>query len=401
MHSLAHELAAALMPSPSAGQMLADELGLEFDEGAEGIDEQHLQEVESDDTLAQQLNGHVSEVHENGIPTFEVDSPSDELARHFGSVDSLSPSTRGPPPPKSPPAQDPLDVLSRDIESTENLLSSLRRIDTDVAPTTLQPSLEKVASDIIRHINETVRDREGQVRELMEYEREFRKISSEVGGGDVLSRLDELHEVEGLLDSSSSIDASQASIKAVDANLSNGHIHTRQSTSDWEINPDHNHLGDEDTASDIEPESPSPLKDVFSTPSISGPPTAAKTVPLFSNMRSINSSLAASLNILSEHAQMNGAASSDAGRKIRALKNKLGGWRAEWDSAERSRIRIERWEAGLSDDDPSTPPLSTPPRKLTISKRIDGRTIVQEQLEAFKSVLADAGLKTQAIMARS
>lgn len=399
MHSLAHELAAALMPSPSADQMLADELGLEFDEGAEGIDEQQEQEAQSDDTLAQQLNGHVPEAHDMGIPTFEVDSPSDELARHFGSVESPIPSPRGPPP-RSPPAQDPIDVLSRDIESTETLLSSLRRLDADVAPTTSQPSLEKVASDIIRHINETVRDREGQVRELMEYEREFRKISGEVGGGDVLSRLDELHEVEGLLDSSSSLDASQSSIKTIDANHTNGRIHARQSTSDWEINPDHNHLGDEeDTVSEIEPESPSPMKDVFSTPSINGPPTAANTIPLFSNMRSINSSLAASLNILSEQAQMNGAASSDAGRKIRALKNKLGGWRSEWDSAERSRIRIERWEAGLPDDDTSTPPLSPPHRSNP--KRIDGRTVVQEQLEAFKIVLADAGMKTQAIMARS
>ncbi len=250
MHSLAHELAAALMPEPSTSQMLAEEFGLEFDEGAEGIDEEQQQQVESGGTLAQQLNGHVPEMYGNGIPTFEVDSPSDELARHFGSADSPIPSPRGPPP-RSPPAQDPIDVLSRDIESTETFLSSLRRLDMDVAPTTTQPSLEKVASDMIRHINETVRDREGQVRELMEYEREFRKISSEVGGGDVLSRLDELYEVEGLLDSSSSLDASQSSIRTIDANQSNGHIHTRQSTSDWEINPDHNHLGDdEDIASE-------------------------------------------------------------------------------------------------------------------------------------------------------
>ncbi|KLO19072.1 hypothetical protein SCHPADRAFT_899176 [Schizopora paradoxa] len=398
MHSLAHELAAALMPGPSAGQMLADELGLEFDEGAEGIDEQPAREAEGDDdTLAQQLNGHAPEID---IPTFEVDSPSDELARHFGSMDSPVPSSRGPPP-RSPPAQDPLDVLSRDIESTETLLSSLRRLDIDVATATTQPSLEKVASDIIRHINETVRDREGQVRELMDYEREFRKISGEVGGDDVLSRLDELHEVDGLLDSSSSLDASQSSIKTVEANRPNGPALTRQTTSDWEINPDHNHLGDDDAFSEIEPESPSPIKDVFATPSITGPPSAATAIPLFTSMRSVNTSLAASLNILSEQAQMNGAANSDAGRKIRALKNKLGGWRAEWDSAERSRVRIERWESGLSDDDPSTPPLSSPPHKSITSKRIDGRTIVAEQLEAFKIVLADAGMKTQAIMARS
>ena len=94
-----------------------------------------------------------------------------------------------------------------------------------------------------------------------------------------------------------------------------------------------------------------------------------------------------------------GAANADAGRKIRALKNKLGGWKSEWDSAERSRIKIERWEAGLPDDDTSSV-LSSPPRPGTF-KRVDGRRIVEEHLRAFENALAEANRKTQAIMARS
>ncbi len=53
---------------------------------------------------------------------------------------------------------------------------------------------------------------------------------------------------------------------------------------------------------------------------------------------------------------MNGAATTEAGRKIRALKNKMGGWRTEWDSAERSRLKIERWEAGLAEGEDTEAP---------------------------------------------
>jgi len=100
---------------------------------------------------------------------------------------------------------------------------------------------------------------------------------------------------------------------------------------------------------------------------------------------------------------VNGVATTEAGRKIRALKNKLGKWRTDWDSAERSRIKIERWEAGISDGadtpdgDASSAFLSSP--SSGGQKRTDGRRIVQEHLQAFEVALADAGMKTQAIMA--
>ena len=70
----------------------------------------------------------------------------------------------------------------------------------------------------------------------------------------------------------------------------------------------------------------------------------------------------------------------------------------DWDNAERSRIRIDRWEAGIMDGD-GNDAISTP-TKMAGMKRIDGRKIVQEHLLAFELALADAALKTQAIMAR-
>jgi len=69
----------------------------------------------------------------------------------------------------------------------------------------------------------------------------------------------------------------------------------------------------------------------------------------------------------------------------------------DWDSAERSQIRIERWEAGIGDSEDLELPTSL---LRPTNKRIDGRRVVEEHLHAFKLALADAASKTQTIMAR-
>ncbi len=77
---------------------------------------------------------------------------------------------------------------------------------------------------------------------------------------------------------------------------------------------------------------------------------------------------------------MNGAAFGDSGRKLRALKNKVGTWQEEWDSAERSRVRIAEWES-----------CGGP-------KRVSGKHLAEEQLGIFQVALDEAGHKTQSIM---
>jgi hypothetical protein len=54
--------------------------------------------------------------------------------------------------------------------------------------------LKMLDADIISRLNETVRDREEQVRELLKYEREFQRISAKVGGPDALASLDALED---------------------------------------------------------------------------------------------------------------------------------------------------------------------------------------------------------------
>ncbi|KAG6865135.1 hypothetical protein C0991_004872 [Blastosporella zonata] len=404
-HSLAHELAVALMPEPSAGsRLLAEEFGIEYDEGAEGIDGEATSGVQ---IVIDEDPHPPSFANELGPNSFGSDVPQDDFYHpphdfdHVFGGPSVDKSQR-----KEKPQQDAMELLAQNLESTDKFLAHLRTLDVDLGPSGAQPpALERIASDVIRRINETTRDREGQVRELLEYEREFRKISGQVGGTDVLGSLEELSPMDDdLSEDKPLLTARPESKHILDIVEEEGHslaAHRRSNSlsQDWETDPDR--LGDDDDDDD-EPVL-SPVKDSFPPPPpMNGDATPANTVPQLAHLRTFTTSLVSSLSIISEQAQVNGAATTEAGRKIRALKNKLGGWRTDWDSAERSRLKIARWEAGIIDGDevdgssaPPTPTFATP------KKRVDGRRVVEEHLRAFELALADAAVKTQAIMAPS
>ena len=133
-HSLAHELAFALMPEPSAGsKMLQEEFGIEYDEGAEGIDEPPATLNGDGENLAIELNGHaIDDTFEPSSPLQES-MPMDDLAAHFGSNGSAVRQEAKPLPP-----QDPMDVLAKDLESTDKFLSQLRQLDTDAGPSSMR-----------------------------------------------------------------------------------------------------------------------------------------------------------------------------------------------------------------------------------------------------------------------
>ncbi|EEB95402.1 hypothetical protein MPER_05634 [Moniliophthora perniciosa FA553] len=155
--SLAHELAVALMPEPSAGsKLLAEEFGIEYDEGAEGIDEDvdHERDSRVQDAAPSFADELGREASFDGPPEHQQEPQYDPV---FAT----------PSKPKKPkrPEQDPMEVLAQDLDSTDKFLSHLRHIDTEPGSSvSQQPALEKMASDVIRRINETAIDREGQVR---------------------------------------------------------------------------------------------------------------------------------------------------------------------------------------------------------------------------------------------
>lgn len=402
--SLAHELAVALMPEPTAGsKLLSEEFGIEYT-------------VEDDLDCQTQL--------ESGSPLTSDHRDTEPLAGN--SSDSTSPNDISGPPtepeillhqvkntsissvPQSPtkhfsnsvpPRQDALELLAHDLKSTDNFLSRLRTLDIDGGSSGSQsPALERLATDVIRRINETVRDREGQVRELLGYEREFRRIAGELGGNDVLSHLDELEHVDDLSDGANTPTTRLEMQHALETVLEEPSLSLQNTSTsqDWECDPDGLHEDDNEDHESVS----SPVKESFPPPPlIAGHTTPAKTIPQLTHLRSFTTSLIASLTTLSEHAQVNGATTTEAGRKIRALKNKLGGWRTDWDSAERSRLKIDRWEAGILDKGDGGIDITLAKSHSTFGRRMDGRLVVQEHLRAFEVALADAAKKTQAIMA--
>ena len=432
--SLAHELAAALLPEPTTGsRLLAEEFGIEYDEGAEGIDGLPPEDVNGVPTFA--ISGDLDpSMVPDGIPSGSTTPAATEDDDDDDNDDDIPDATThtythatnhtlSPPrtrrqrqqqPNHFQPEADAMALLSQNLESTEKFITHLRRLDMDGSASL---ALETLAVDIISRLNETARDREEQVRELLKYEREFQRIGAEVGGSDALASLDALEDPRGLQADASSSSAPPASVltstpsSAPESTRTARHLdpvaEESSFTHDWEVDPDA-HLDADGSSTDVDLDldlidgigdnSTSPLKDdSFASsmltaspppppplPLSSGSATPAGAIPHLAHLRTDTASLVSSLSSLSEHAQVNGAATTEAGRKLRALKNKLGGWLTDLDSAERSRLRIERWEA---DGD------------VEGARRVDGRDVVAEHLREFERVLFEANAKAQAIMA--
>lgn len=408
--SLAHELAAALMPEPTtASRLLADEFGIEFDDGAEeGVEEESTILADAPlDTVA--LND-------------ELEADVSYWGGANGGIAYDPPVAHSPVITRTIP-QDPLAVLNQDLQTTDLFIEHLRCLDTDYSPSISSPttasiptsggelSLERLASDFIRKINDNTREREGQVRELREVEKEFRRIAGQNGGNDILGELEELDTIDGFGD-----DSGEREVKAAETGPGGRALHTvaeeedHDTTADWELDPQRV-LGDDDTLdyrhthrrqnsySHARESSTSLLVDSFSNN-----PTPSNAIAQLSNMRSLTQSLVQSLTTVVENTQVTAAATAEAGRKIRALKNKLGGWRAESESAERSMDRIEKWEAAGGINGVLENVLyktGTTTTNLGYRKGRRLQQVMQDELSAFELVLAEAGRKTQAIMAAS
>lgn len=385
------------MPDPAGGasRLLAEEFGIEYDEGAEGIDGDPLSRHGSDDanidgTHGAVLDGGTSLADELGESTpggslaaelgnvvdDEVRGQDDAGTRDQSDVDGVSEDEDEDEDAirRATLAQDAIEVLAQNLASTDRFLDHLRGIDTT-------STLESLTTDMISGLNDAVRDREGQVRELISHDRDLKRIAVEVGGMDVLGDLDSLE------------------ISTSDDELE------RQPRESFKLEPvaEEEEIAEGDSlyASSL-PSSPqkpffAPAHTSTSPPSTSlsaskplgnasqQPESSISTLnvalPSMTHMRSHTASFLASLTIISEQSQVNSAATADAGRKIRSVKNQLAKWKIETEGAERSRLKIEKWETE------------------SVGRR-DGRVVVDEHMRAFEKAVAEAGVKTQAIMAR-
>ncbi|KAG9080169.1 hypothetical protein FRC06_006991 [Ceratobasidium sp. 370] len=418
--SLAHELAAAVMSEPSDSRALADELGLEFDDEGEGEGET-LQGYGLDAELGgEDLGGIMGTSNHSEIDTPSRPSRSNMLNGHGHPHDldsdfESSPS-KPPPPPSftlSTPSADPIDTLKENVTFLDRFITQLQHMDIDPSSPTkpsyapaattqtrrtsmhagAEPAVERIATDMIRHIDDARREREDQLRDLINCEREFRKIDGEPGGADRLGSLEPLEDVS-LTDEPTAGEASYSS-RALDA------VPEDEYDGSWEAQRDPRDVFDDDLDDQGDGDDPAfadrSIRQMTTREILPPPPprpsgqlTPSSTLPHLAHMRAISQILATSLSGLSEHVQVNGAAAAEAGRKLRALKNKVGDLQAEWTSAEQSMIRIERSEKGLEWE--KTEGTETPQ-----GKRVDGRTVVQEIKASFFAQLQQAEMKVQAM----
>jgi len=184
--SLAHELAVALLPEPTAGsKLLAEEFGIEYDEGAEGIDGLPPEDTgmptfavtgDLDPSVTPDIASDATTptATENDIDNDDDDDDDDETSDTNFYDPAPAPRSRGRGRGQSEPDVDAMVLLSQNLESTEKFIAHLRRLDADGAAPV---ALETLAVDIISRLNETARDREEQVRELLKYARELQRVA--------------------------------------------------------------------------------------------------------------------------------------------------------------------------------------------------------------------------------
>jgi hypothetical protein len=90
----------------------------------------------------------------------------------------------------SQPDADAMALVSQNLESTEQFLVHLLRLDAD-DPVPL--TIKTLVGDIISWLNEMARDREEQVHELLKYKHEFQRITAEVDRADTPTNLEARH----------------------------------------------------------------------------------------------------------------------------------------------------------------------------------------------------------------
>ncbi|KZT59493.1 hypothetical protein CALCODRAFT_493635 [Calocera cornea HHB12733] len=366
--SLAHELAAALAPEPGANaKALAEELGLDFDEEEGAIVDPSVEQADE---------------------TFRQKTPSAELP--ITPPRSTKSSARTPAVVVND-ILDPVDALARDAKALDAFIQSLKTAEpTESDDVAYEATVEDWISDMLRRLRTTTRDRDMQVKQFEQISRDLRRST------DTAVDIPEITIVDGWLD---------GGMKTLQVNGYN-------STEIWSPTAGLENI----------PESPEEIRyhdhdNGFFSSSARHSRTTSNAVPSnpigaalssLSAIHASNNDLIASLSSLSDQAQVNGAANADAARQLRLIRNRLTGWRDEWESVERSRLRIQRWESGDNEDDLDDPPLSLsnspsvrstsgPGTPRTPPSRPSAKQLADEAMKGYASSLEKASLAAEAL----
>ncbi|KZP01585.1 hypothetical protein CALVIDRAFT_532362 [Calocera viscosa TUFC12733] len=367
--SLAYELAAALAPEPGANaKALAEELGLEFDEDEGAIVDPFADQ--GDETIQEKTI----------IAELPVTPPR-----------SIKSSSRTPTVVVND-ILDPADALNRDAKALDAFILSLKTAEpTQSEDVAYEATVEDWISDLLRRLRTTTRDRDMQVKQFEQISRDLRrKIDPDV-------EIPEIPIVDGWLD---------GGMKSLQVNgYNNGTL--------WSPTGGLGNI----------PESPDDIRyndhdDGFFSTSARHSRTTSNAVPsdpigaalsTLSAIHTSNNDLITLLSSLSDQAQVNGAANADAARQLRLIRNRLTGLRDEWESVERSRLRIQRWESGdWAEDDMEDPPLSVsnspsvrstsgPGTPRTPPNRPSAKKLADEAMQGYTASMEKASRAAEAL----
>lgn len=375
--SLAFELRSASSPGKPDRDLLRD-LGIDEEDGdgdaqsEKSIRDEGDYEAPVSPWIAQ--HGLAEQLQHRLAPAPGISSPprrSRSSAHEASSTTSLSrtPEGGGATSPGSDGAScrdleavlaDNSSALASSVQATTDFISRLSQYMTTsdaTAPISTpslndrQPIVENMASRVIKTMQEVVRVREGQVRELVDLERAFAR--SDPGWQAALAGLDALpvEEEDGENGARSNggvgpmTEDEERTLRPASLDLE---AMRKPSTLPTPLSP----LVEVSPMTDASVFPSPPRSPNLDLPQPRPPPrhTQTSTAPAilllehFASLRAHSTSLSATLSSLHEMTQVNQAAASEHGRKLRAVRVHLGNMADELAGAERSEEYVERWE---------------------------------------------------------
>ncbi|EGG08139.1 uncharacterized protein MELLADRAFT_116040 [Melampsora larici-populina 98AG31] len=260
-------------------------------------------------------------------------------------------------------------VLEAGLVSTAHFLTILKQSNTDYNPppaglappsnakettSDRQPAVEKLISEIVRTMTESVRDREAQIRELKEIEVALshtdRRALAEVDSLPmILQDIDFRTYIVGKKTGELNEDYSSA-----DQNQPENELETLEEehvSGDGQITP----LAHRSSAQNLRLASEESFDLLGQEKRGDAGP---QTTPMnhLNQLKLVTTSLINSLNIINEHTQVSRQTQTDVVRKLKGVRGLVTNWKADHESLEQSKDHIARWETELelhNQDNPS------------------------------------------------
>ncbi|KAH9821680.1 hypothetical protein DFH28DRAFT_1092630 [Melampsora americana] len=251
-------------------------------------------------------------------------------------------------------------VLEAGLVSTAHFLSILKQSNTDYNPppaglaplsnakditSDRQPAVEKLISEIVRTMTESVRDREAQIRELKEIEVALshtdRRALAEVESLPmILQDIDFRTYIVGNKTREFNEEYSSADQSQPENQLET--LEEEQVSGDGQITP----LAHRGSAQDLRLASEESFDLLGQVKSEEAGP---QTTPMnhLNQLKLVTTSLINSLNIINEHTQISRQTQTDVVRKLKGVRGLVTNWKADHESLEQSKDHIARWESEL------------------------------------------------------